>query len=88
MQKIMEIVDRIGKLNLIIAGVIFVVLIIIYFVYRSMRLKKYRKIVLALEESVNSTKSLPIQYRLGRVKKIAKNDVSLVDKYNSFFRKI
>lgn len=84
MQKIMEIVDRIGKLNLIIAGVIFAVLIIIYFVYRSMRLKKYRKIVLALEESVNSTKSLPIQYRLGRVKKIAKNDASLVDKYNSF----
>ena len=87
MQKIMEIVDRIGKLNLIIAGVIFVVLIIIYFVYRSMRLKKYRKIVLALEESVNSTKSLPIQYRLGRVKKIAKNDVSLVDKYNSFLER-
>lgn len=87
MQKIMETVDKIGRLNLIIAGAVIVVLLIIYFIFRSMRLKKYRKAVIALEESVNSTKSMPIQYRLGRVKKIAKNDPSVVEKYNAFLER-
>lgn len=85
--QIIDIINQIGKLNLIIISAIILFLIIFYFVTRSIRLKKYRKVVLELEESINSTKSMPIQYRLGRVKKIAKNDDSLIDVYNEFLER-
>ncbi|MFQ6862876.1 MAG: septation ring formation regulator EzrA [Beduini sp.] len=87
MQSIMDFVNSFGKSKLIIILVVLIALIIAFFVYRSMKLKKYRKEVLELDGEINSIKSMPIQYRLGRVKKIALNDEGLVEKYEQFLER-
>ena len=42
MDKIMEIIEKIGTRNLIFAGIGLVVLIVFLFVYRGLRIRKYR----------------------------------------------
>ncbi len=87
MQAIMDFINDFGKSKLIIITLIFLALIIAFFVYRSVKLKKYRKEVLELDNEINSIKSMPIQYRLGRVKKIALNDEGLIEKYEQFLKR-
>ena len=88
MQEIFEsintIINQIGKMNVIIALVTIIALIVIYFISRAVRIKKYKKIILEDDSKINSIKSLPLQYRLNRVKKITVNDESLIDKYEKF----
>lgn len=62
----------------------FCVLIAFIIVYRLIKLKIYRKDVVELENRMNAIKTLPIQYRLGRVKGISKNMPELVDKYKAY----
>lgn len=88
MQEIFEtinsFINQIGKKNVIIIVAGIIILLVVFFIYRSILLKKYRKQVLALDTEINSIKSLPIQYRLGSVKKISVNDEALVEKYEKF----
>lgn len=86
-ETINQFINAVGKANLIIACIIAIVLIIAILFYRSVNLKKYRKQLLDLDTVVNSVKSLPIQYRIGRVKKIAVNDESIVLRYETFVNK-
>lgn len=60
------------KIDCIIA-VSILVLILLILIYRLLKLKHYRNEIVDLENKMNAIKSLPIQYRLGRVKGIAKN---------------
>jgi hypothetical protein len=68
-----QFVEQIGTYKLIIAGVAVLVIIAGFFIYRSMRLKRYRKKIVEVENRMNAIKTLPIQYRLGRVQSISKN---------------
>lgn len=77
-------INQVGKTNIIIIVAVALVLIIAFFVYRSMRIKKYRDMVLDLDARINAIKSLPIQYRLKSVRKIAANDQGLIEKYEQF----
>lgn len=84
MDKITEIINKIGTTNLIIAGVSVVVLVIIYLVYRGLRLKVLRKEIVEIENKMNAIKSLPLQYRLGRVQSISKNMPDVADMYEEY----
>ena len=55
-------------------------------VYRMFKLKVYRKEIIELENQMNAVKSLPIQYRLGRVKGIGKNMPEVLEKYNLYVK--
>lgn len=79
-----HIITVVGYRNLIIIGIILVLLIIAIIIYRSLRLKVYRQEIVEIENHVNGIKSLPIQYRLGRVKSIAKNMSEVAQKYTRF----
>lgn len=79
-----EVINTIGTQNLIIITVTIVVLIMMLILMRSMRLKKRRKEIVKIENRLSAIKSLPIQYRLGRVQNIAKNTPELMDQYNEF----
>lgn len=48
-------------------------MILVILTLRLLKLKHYRNEIVDLENKMNAIKSLPIQYRLGRVKGIAKN---------------
>ena len=73
MDEMKKIIEQIGTRNLIFIGVGLVALIVIYVIYRALRLKVYRKQIVEVENQMNATKSLPLQYRLGRVHSISKN---------------
>lgn len=79
-----EVVALIGMRNLIIIGIILVIIVVAIIVYRSLRLKVYRQEIVDIENKINGIKTLPIQYRLGRVQSIAKNMKEVVDQYNEF----
>ncbi|MFV0396360.1 MAG: septation ring formation regulator EzrA [Coprobacillaceae bacterium] len=79
-----KLIDSVGMQNIIIGVVVLVVLVIGIFTYRFFRLKKYRKELVELENQMNATKSLPIQYRLGRVQGIAKNMPEVAAKYDEY----
>lgn len=84
-------IDQLGMKGLLIIAGAIVGVIILFVVYRSLRLKHFRKKIVEEENRMNAVKSLPIQYRLGRVKSIAKNmpEVGpLYDKYAAEFEKI
>ena len=83
-EKLNKIIDNIGKQNLMIGIGVFIVLIIIYLISRSTRLKHYKKQTVEVENRMNAIKSLPIQYRLGRVQNIAKSMPEISEKYESF----
>ncbi len=91
MDEIKKIIEQIGTRNLIFIGIGLVALIVIYVIYRALRLKVYRKQIVEVENQMNATKSLPLQYRLGRVHSISKNmpDVlELYEEYSQEFEKI
>ena len=70
---------------MLIAIVSIVLIVIVLFItYRLLKLKHYRKQIIDLENRINAIKSLPLQYRLGRVKGIAKNMPELQDKYELY----
>lgn len=84
MDKIMEIIEKIGTRNLIFAGIGLVVLIVFLFVYRGLRIRKYRKLIVDVENKMNAVKSLPLQYRLGRVQSISKNMPEVSELYEQY----
>ena len=84
MDKIMEIIEKIGTRNLIFAGIGLVVLIVFLFVYRGLRIRKYRKLIVDVENKMNAVKSMPLQYRLGRVQSISKNMPEVSELYEQY----
>lgn len=84
MEYINKVINIIG-LKMFIAIVSIVLIVIVLFItYRLIKLKHYRKQIVDLENRINAIKSLPLQYRLGRVKGIAKNMPELQDKYELY----
>lgn len=86
-----QFVEQIGTYKLIIAGVAVLVIIAGFFIYRSMRLKRYRKKIVEVENRMNAIKTLPLQYRLGRVQSISKNMpevLTLYEEYSKEYEKI
>lgn len=79
-----EIVKKYVQRNLMIAAGCLVLLVVALLGIRQMRLKKRRKEVAALENRLAAIKSLPIQYRLGRVQNIAKNAPEIMAQYTDF----
>lgn len=77
-------IEYVGVRNLIIFGTILVALIIFMIVYHSIKLKIYRQEILDLQNQINGIKTLPLQYRLGRVQSIAKNMPEVVEEYEQF----
>ena len=84
MDYIKELIQYIGVRNLVIFASILIVLIIFMIIYHSVRLKVYRQEILELENQINGIKTLPLQYRLGRVQSIAKNMPEVVEQYEEF----
>lgn len=80
----MEIIEKIGTKNLIFAGVGLAVVIIFIIIYRSVRLKVSRKQIVEVENKMNAIKSLPLQYRLGRVQSISKNMPEVARQYEEY----
>lgn len=77
-------IECVGVRNLIIFGTILVALIIFMIVYHSIKLKIYRQEILDLQNQINGIKTLPLQYRLGRVQSIAKNMPEVAEEYEQF----
>ena len=77
-------IEYVGVRNLIIFGTILVALIIFMIVYHSIKLKIYRQEILDLQNQINEIKTLPLQYRLGRVQSIAKNMPEVAEEYEQF----
>ena len=84
MEKINQIINQIGIRNLIIIGVGLVVIVVAYIFYRGIRLKMYRKQIVEVENRMNAIKSLPLQYRLGRVHSISKNMPDVKEAYEEY----
>lgn len=77
-------IEYVGVRNLIIFGAILVALIIFMIVYHSIKLKIYRQEILDLQNQINGIKTLPLQYRLGRVQSIVKNMPEVAEEYEQF----
>lgn len=77
-------IEYVGVRNLLIFGTILVTLIIFMIVYHSIKLKIYRQEILDLQNQINGIKTLPLQYRLGRVQSIAKNMPEVAEEYEQF----
>lgn len=77
-------IEYVGVRNLIIFGTILVALIIFMIVYHSIKLKIYCQEILDLQNQINGIKTLPLQYRLGRVQSIAKNMPEVAEEYEQF----
>ena len=73
MKYLNEIINVLGMKTIIIISVSILVLILVILTYRLLKLKHYRNEIVDLENQMNAIKSLPIKYRLGMVKGIAKN---------------
>lgn len=84
MEWLNNVINIVGAKNLIIGGVVLLVLIAVIIAYRLVKLRTYRKQIVDLENSMNAIKSLPIQYKLGRVKGIARNMQEVKEKYDEF----
>ena len=84
MDNIMRFIEQIGIRNLIFIGVGLVVVIVLLLFYRGMRLRKYRKLIVDVENRMNGIKSLPLQYRLGRVHSISKNMPEVLELYEEY----
>jgi len=83
-KQINQIIQRIGYRNLIIIGIGIVVLVLVLILYRVFRLRKYRKLIVEVENRMSATKSLPLQYRLGRVENIAANMPDVAELYEEY----
>lgn len=84
MEKLNQMVNDIGSQNLIFIGIGIVALIIVLLFYRGLRLKIYRKQIVEVENKMNAIKSLPLQYRLGRVHNISKNMPDVLELYEEY----
>lgn len=84
MEYINKVINIIGLKMLIAIVSIVLIVIVLFITYRLLKLKHYRKQIVDLENRINAIKSLPLQYRLGRVKGIAKNMPELQDKYELY----
>lgn len=84
MEYINKIINIIGVKMLIAIVSILLIVIVLFVAYRLLKLKHYRKQIVDLENRINAIKSLPLQYRLGRVKGIAKNMPELQEKYELY----
>lgn len=84
MKYINMIINKLGIKLTIIILVSLLVVILVLIAYRLFKLKKYRKQIVEAENKINAIKSLPLQYRLGRVKGIARNMPDLQDKYELY----
>ena len=84
MDNIMRFIGQIGIRNLIFIGIGLVVVIVLLLFYRGMRLRKYRKLIVDVENRMNGIKSLPLQYRLGRVHSISKNMPEVLELYEEY----
>lgn len=79
-----DILAKFGNQTVIIVCVCLLIAIVAIIVYRMVKLKMYRKEIVELENQMNAIKSLPIQYRLGRVKGIGKNMPEIMEKYELY----
>ena len=84
MESINQFINQIGSRNLIFIGIGVIVLIVGYLFYRGLRLKVYRKQIVEVENKMNAIKSLPLQYRLGRVHNISKNMPEVLELYEEY----
>lgn len=86
----MEVLDKwilsFGTKNIIFVGIGLLVLIFLIFIYRFIKLRMYRKEIVVLENTMNAIKTLPIQYRLGRVQGISKNMPEVAEKYEEYLK--
>lgn len=81
-----DLLAKFGSQTVIIVGICILLVIFATIVYRMFKLKVYRKEIIELENQMNAVKSLPIQYRLGRVKGIGKNMPEVLEKYNLYVK--
>ncbi len=84
MEKIQELIEKIGTTNLIYCGIGLVVVYILGVIIKFIRLKNFKRKVDDIDQKVNGIKSLPLQYRLGRVHSISKNMPEIAPKYQEF----
>ncbi|MFR1756680.1 MAG: septation ring formation regulator EzrA [Thomasclavelia spiroformis] len=81
-----DLLAKFGSQTVIIVCICILLVIFATIVYRMFKLKVYRKEIIELENQMNAVKSLPIQYRLGRVKGISKNMPEVLEKYNLYVK--
>lgn len=84
MEYMKNFVQYVGVRNLIIFASILIALIIFLIIYHQVKLNMYRQELLDLQNQINGIKTLPLQYRLGRVQSIAKNMPEVVEQYEQF----
>lgn len=84
MDEIMKYIEMIGTRNLIFIAAGIAVLVILLLVYKGIRLKVYRKQIVEVENHMNAVRSLPLQYRLGRVHSISKNMPDVLELYEEY----
>lgn len=84
MEYMKNFVQYVGVRNLIIFASILIALIVFMIIYHQVKLNMYRQELLDLQNQINGIKTLPLQYRLGRVQSIAKNMPEVVEQYEQF----
>ena len=84
MEYMKNFIQYVGVRNLIIFASILIALIIFLIIYHQVKLNMYRQELLDLQNQINGIKTLPLQYRLGRVQSIAKNMPEVVEQYEQF----
>lgn len=84
MEYMKNFVQYVGVRNLIIFASILIALIIFMIIYHQVKLNMYQQELLDLQNQINGIKTLPLQYRLGRVQSIAKNMPEVVEQYEQF----
>lgn len=84
MEYMKNFIQYVGVRNLIIFASILIALIIFMIIYHQVKLNMYRQELLDLQNQINGIKTLPLQYRLGRVQSIAKNMPEVVEQYEQF----
>ncbi len=81
-----QILDNVSNFSnetwMIVGGIVVAVLVALILFYRAVKIKSYRKKVLELEDEINAIKTLPIRYRLGRVKAIGQSAPEIRDQYD------
>ena len=76
--------DIMKNIQFEILGAVLIIVLVIFFTYRNIQLKKYRKELVLLENKFHALKSLPIQYRLGRMQGIANNIPEIMPRYERY----
>lgn len=84
MNQLNQLIGQMESRYLIITVASIIVLLIAFLLYRVLRLKVYRKQIVEVENQMNATKSLPLQYRLGRVHSISKNMPDVLEMYEEY----